>query len=120
MSTRLQIALLFGLAVYHYILFQMLKKKRLNLKYSLLWIFSGFLMLIAALFPKLLVLVSKCVGISTPSNTLFAIILFFMMVILMTLTAIVSELNEQVKRLTQTIALLEKRVREKEQMLEHK
>ena len=45
---------------------------------------------------------------------------FFMMVILMTLTAIVSELNEQVKRLTQTIALLEKRVREKEQILEHK
>lgn len=112
MNTKLQVALLFALAFYFYILFHLLKKKRLNLKYTLLWIFSGFLMLLITLFPDILFAVASLVGISVPSNALFAMVLFFMLIILMTLTSIVSKLNEQVKRLTQSIAFLEKQLRE--------
>jgi len=114
MSTKLQAFMLLALALYFLILFQLLKKKRLNLRYTILWIFAGFLMLLVSLFPQILFAITDFVGIEVPSNALFALILFFIIIIMMTLTSIVSKQNEQLKRLTQTIALLEKRLREQE------
>lgn len=115
MSQKLQLVMLVAMVLYFYILYHLLKNKRLNLKYTLLWIFAGFLMLLTALFPDALFYVSAAIGIVVPSNALFAMILFFMIIMLMMLTSIVSKLNEQVKRLTQSLALLEKRVRDQEQ-----
>jgi len=114
MNTKLQAFMLLALALYFLILFQLLKKKRLNLRYTILWIFAGFLMLLVSLFPQILFAITDFIGIEVPSNALFALILFFIIIIMMTLTSIVSKQNEQLKRLTQTIALLEKRLREQE------
>ena len=119
MSTKLQAFMLLALALYFFILFQLLKKKRLNLKYTILWIFAGFIMLLVSLFPQILFAVTDFIGIEVPSNALFAMIFFFVIIILMTLTSIVSKQNEQLKRLTQTIALLEKRIRELETQQGH-
>lgn len=115
MSRTLQIAMLLAVAVYFFFLFHLLKKKRLNIKYTLLWIFSGVLMLILALFPRILDVFAKMIGIYEPTNALFAVIFFCIIIILMSLTAIVSKMSEQNKRLTQTIALIEKRLRDLEE-----
>ena len=120
MSTKLQMVFLLALLFYFIILFHLLKKKRLNLKYTLLWIFSGFLMLLVALFPNILFAITSLIGIAVPSNALFAMVLFFVLMMLMTLTSIVSKQNEQIKRLTQTIAMLEKQIREVQQHNESK
>ncbi|MDD3346473.1 DUF2304 domain-containing protein [Oscillibacter sp.] len=115
MSKTLQIAMLLAVLLYFILLIRMLKKKTLNLKYTLLWLFSGVLMLLLATFPGFLDWFSKLVGIYEPTNALFAIIFFCVIIILMSLTAIVSKLNEKNKRLIQSVALLEKRVRELEE-----
>lgn len=113
-TPTLQIAMLLGIVVYFFLLFRLLKKKSLNLKYTLLWILSGVVMLIFALFPVLLSLVAEAVGIYEPTNALFAIMFFCVIIILMSLTAIVSKMNDRIIRLTQTLALLEKRIVELE------
>ena len=115
MSRTLQIAMLLAVVVYFFFLFHLLKKKRLNIKYTLLWIFSGILMLILALFPRILDVFAKMIGIYEPTNALFAVIFFCIIIILMSLTAIVSKMNERIKRLAQSVALLEKRLREHEE-----
>ena len=109
-STTLRIAMLVAVAVYFYLVLRLLKKKSLNLKYTLLWLLSGIIMLILAVFPQILNGFAT-VGIYEPTNALFAVIFFCIIIILMSLTAIVSKLNEKSKRLIQSIALLEKRVR---------
>lgn len=114
----LQIAMLLAIAVYFVLLLCLLKKKTLNLKYTLLWLFSGFIMLLLALFPDFLGFFAHMIGVEVPTNALFAVMFFCVIIILMSLTAIVSKLNERVKRLTQSLALLEKRVREEEDRLE--
>lgn len=106
-----QIIMLLAVMCYFVLLIFLLRKKMLNLKYGLLWIFSGVLMLILAIFPGILNSFSRLVGIASPTNALFAVILFCVMIILMSLTAIVSGLNNKVKKLAQTIALLENRLR---------
>ena len=71
-------------------------------------------MLVFVLFPWLLQSFALLVGISAPMNALFSMSLFCIITILMSLTAIVSKLNEKAKTLIQSIALLEKRVRDLE------
>ena len=105
-STTLRIVMLVAVAVYFYLVLRLLKKKSLNLKYTLLWLLSGIIML-----PQILNGFATAVGIYEPTNALFAVIFFCIIIILMSLTAIVSKLNEKSKRLIQSIALLEKRVR---------
>lgn len=115
MSTRMQIMMIIAVLFYFGILINLLRKNKLSLKYTLLWIFSGFLMFVVALFPRLLDWFALLVGIYEPTNALFAVISFCLIIILMSITAIVSKSNNQIKRLTQTIALLEKKVRDLEE-----
>lgn len=118
MSKTLQIFMLVAMALYFALLIYFLRRKRINLKYSLLWLFSGIVMLLLTLFPKILDRAAAIVGIASPVNALFAIVLFCVMIILMSLTAIVSRLNDQLLQLAQANALLEKRIRELEANVE--
>ena len=114
MNSILQIAILCAIVVYFGLLVFFLKKRTLHLKYTLLWLLSGILMLLLTLFPSLLEGLASFLGVYAPTNALFAIIIFCLIIILVSITAIVSKLNDRVKRLTQSQALLEKRIRELE------
>lgn len=116
MDFRLRISLLISLILYFSIILHLLKRKLLNLKYSLLWLFMGAVMLVLSIFPYIMELFCNLIGIVDAVNGLFAIIIFCIMLILMSITAIVSKLRIQNKDLTQYIALLEKRVRELENL----
>lgn len=113
-SRTLQIVLLLAIVCYFMILIYLLKKKSLHLKYTLLWIFTGFFMLVLVMFPQLLSLFAGIVGIYSDTNALYAVIFFCVIMILMSLTAIVSRMNERIKQMAQYIAFLEKRLRDME------
>jgi len=114
-SSKLQIAMLIAIGLYFIIVFRLLNRKSLNLKYTLLWLLSGVIMLTLAIFPQILGWMAVLVGIYEPTNALFAFMFFCVIIILMSLTAIVSKLNEKSKRMIQTLALMEKRVRDLEE-----
>lgn len=111
---RLRIALLIAIALFFIIVLSLLKRKRLALKYTLLWLFTAAALLILALFPQLLQIVAGLVGIQTGMNTLYVFLIAFIMMILMSLTSIVSVQTERIRKLAEANALLEKRVRELE------
>lgn len=113
--TRLQIVVLAAVVLYFVFLMQLLIKRRLNLKYTLLWLATGLVLLVFALLPGLLGFFASLTGFEVPSNGLFVLLHFCTLVLLISMTAIVSKLNEKEKRLIQTIALLERRIRELEQ-----
>jgi len=113
----LRIYLILGIVIYFYILLYLIKRKMLNLKYSLLWIFSGFIMLVIAIFPKIAVGITKSLGIVNVTNGLFSLIIFFILIILMSVTAIVSKMKENNKQLIQKCAMLEKKIVEMEKEL---
>lgn len=112
---KLRVLLMVAVFVYFIMVFQLLKRKTLNLKYTLLWLASGFIMLILVVFPQLLQFFARLVGIADPMNALFSVVFFCIIMILMALTAIVSKQNNRNKDLVQSVALLEKRVRELEE-----
>ncbi len=114
MNIVLQIFLIVGVLIFLAIIVYYLAKKKLNLKYSLTWLAAGVGMLILAIFPQLVDMIGALVGIAAPVNTVFLFGGIFMLLIIFTLTMIVSHMNKRIYRLTQTQAILEKRVRELE------
>lgn len=114
MSMSMRYAILLAIVIYFIILFILLKKKKLTLRYTLLWLFCGVILLLLSLFPGLLKSVTSLLGFQVQSNALFAILFFFVLLILMSLTSIISKQNESIKRLVQHAALLEKRLRDLE------
>ena len=111
-SSRLHIALIVAVIIYFLALGVLLKRNRFLLKYSLIWIFAGIVMLIFAIFPKLLNSLSRFLGIYNPVNALFIMVLCCVVCVLVSLTAIVSAMNEKIKRLTQNQAILEEKIKE--------
>lgn len=81
-------------------------------------------MLVFALFPQLLNLFAQAVGIYEATNALFAMLDFCGIIIMVSLTSIVSKMNERIKEMAQYIALIDKRLRdvetERSKMGEHK
>lgn len=116
---RLRAALLLAVAVFFIIVLSLLKRKRLALKYTLLWLFTAVAMLILAIFPEILQVVAGLVGIQTGMNTLYVFMIAFIMMILMSLTSIVSVQTERIRKLAEANALLEQRVRELEQQTQN-
>ena len=114
MNKALQLFLLLAITLYFFALVHFSRRKRVEPKYMLLWIISGVIMIALTLFPALLNRVSRFLGIYDPTNALFAIVLFCVIIILMALTTILSHHNADILRLVQENALLEQRVRELE------
>lgn len=117
MSIQLRLVILIGIIVYFACVLVLLKKRHLALRYSLLWLFSGLLMLILDVFPQLLVAMTELSGIELPVNGLFAVLDFCFILILMSLTGVISRMGERNKQMTQEIGLLENRVRKLEEEL---
>lgn len=114
LSNTARITIICAVIVFFVIILRYLKDKTLNLKYSLLWIFAGLVMIIMAIFPQLLNVMSKLIGIYNPVYALFLVAIAFILMILMSLTSIVSRLNRKVRTLVQENAMLEKRLRKLE------
>lgn len=120
MSDIFRIILLVGVLVYLLVIMFLMRKGKMNLKYSLVWLLSGVVMLICAIFPMSIRWAARLFGVYSEVNVVFFIGVCFLLVIILSLTSIVSLLSERLRALTQTQALLEKRVRELEQKLEGK
>ena len=113
MSIELRITLILGVLAYLTGIIFLLSRKRINLKYSLLWMFSALILLLLAVFPQIVTLISNLIGIQSPVNAVFLFFIFCIILLLISLTSIVSKQSNEIKRLIQQLAILEKEIKEK-------
>lgn len=111
----LRCTLILAVMCYFIIILYFLKKRALNLKYTLLWLLAGVVMGLLIIFPEMLVVVIHLFGIEDNMNGLFIFCIAFMLMILMALTSIVSRQNTKLRQLVQEIGILDKRIRELEE-----
>ena len=111
MDIKLQVVLIIGILIFAELLIHYLIKKKLNLKYCLIWLLAIAAMLVAALCPGIVKWMANMVGIKTTSNFIFVIYGLFMLLIVFSLTGIVSHMNNRIFRLVQNQAILEERIR---------
>lgn len=112
MDFKIQIFFSIAIIMYLILIIHLLRKKKLELKYTLLWIIASIVLLIVILCPNLIYFISDILGIQTPINSAIVLGCMFIIMILITLTSIVSLLNRNLRVLTQEVALLQKKVKE--------
>lgn len=106
MNSRLQIIMVIASLLFLCYIVMMLRNKKIELKYTLAWLLTGICLLATAIFPSLLKLLSNLLNIVEPVNTLFLSIIFFMLLIIFTLTIALSRNANRVKTLTQEIGII--------------
>lgn len=116
----LRILLLIGVAVYLFVILWLMKKQKLLVRYSIIWLFSAAVLALFAVFPYIVLVLRDLTKIVTPSNLIFMMAIAFLLLISLCLTSIVSSLSEKIKKLAQQNALLERRVRELEEKREER
>lgn len=110
----LRVTLCIAVICYFIIILYYLKRRMLELKYTLIWLFAGAVMGLLIFFPELLLVIVKILSIETNMYALFVLCFAFIIAVLMTLTAIVSRQSQKIKILIQEISMMEKRIRELE------
>jgi hypothetical protein len=112
---RLQIFAAGGSLLLLVVVFELVRRKRLLERYALLWLFSGLVLLLLAVWRKALSGVADAIGIYYPPSALFTVAFAFVLLLLLHFSLAVSRLTDQSKVLAQRLALLEERLRGREQ-----
>ena len=71
------------------------QKKKLSYKYTLMWLFFGFTTLLCAIFPDIIIAIAKLIHVEEPTNALFLIYLFLIIVIIFYISIAFSKLFER-------------------------
>lgn len=110
LSSRIQFWAVIGSVLLLLVIFELIRRKNLKERYSLLWLVTGGIFLILSLAIDHLTPVVRFFGFFIPSNALFLAGFLFLVIIALGMTIAVSNLSEKNKRLTQELVLLKKRV----------
>ena len=119
-DSDLQLLLIFGAIVLFGMIVWLIKNKKIEVKYSIIWLAFSATMILFALFPYLVLVLGDISGVANPVNFIFMTLFVFILLILLSVSAVISGFSTKIKRLAQANALLEKRVRELEKKLEEK
>lgn len=98
-------ALLFTIFVSSYVV-----KRKLVIKYALLWLVFCVLMTIAVLIPDFLKIICDYMGIETVSNFIFFLGFGLLLIITFVLTSVVSIQKNKITSLCQEVAILKHKV----------
>lgn len=88
----------------------MVRRQVLDIRFALSWLTVGGVVLLLDIFPGIMNYLVHLLGIELPVNMMFFFGFCFTLLLLFILTVKVSKQEEQLKRLTQEMALLEERV----------
>jgi hypothetical protein len=97
------------------VIIELIRRHRLQERYALLWIATGGVMLFFALWRSALDRFAELVGVAYPPSALFMVAGLFVFVVLLHFSMVLSKLSEQNKTLAQQIALLEQRLRDRDE-----
>ncbi len=113
--TPLRVSLLAAAAALFLLLvvFELIRRRRLQERYALLWIVTGTVILVLALWRQALTRFADLVGIAYPPSALFILASFFILVLLLHYSTVISKLSAQNIRLAQRVALLEQELRKR-------
>ena len=110
MQDRIQLVSVIAAAGLLFVVFELVRRRRLMERYAILWLACAFVLLALAIWRGALEKLAHALGIFYPPNALFLIALLFVLVLLLHFSLAVSRLADQSKVLAQKLALLEERM----------
>ena len=113
-SGRLTFVAALAVVVVIAVVIELIRRHKLQERYALLWIVTGIVMLVLAVWRGALYGLAHVTGVAYPPSALYMVAGLFVLVVLLHYSIVLSRLSDQNKTLAQRIALLEERIRERD------
>ncbi len=110
----IQILSIIGSFLLLVILVVLIRKKKLSVEYSLLWIAFFLMFLILSVFRGLIDIISRFLGIHYQPASLFIILILALFLLSFHFSILVSDLKKKINALVIQVTLLENKLEEKE------
>lgn len=110
MNQTLQIILIIATFLFCVFILVVTQKKKLSYKYTLLWLVFGIITLLCAIFPNIITNIAKIIHVAEPTNALFLVYIFLIIIIIFYISLAFSKLYEKVTTLIQENAILAAKV----------
>ena len=107
MTTTLQILLIIVSVITFLFVISKIRKSQLNIQDAVIWIMLCLLLIIMSLFLPFITKIAQTLGFMSTSNFVFALISFFLLIIVFSQTVKISILNDKIKNLNHYIAMKE-------------
>lgn len=108
MSPVFQGLLIFGAVLMTYYILKRIRQSKLQIEYAIFWIIFSGILLVFSIFPFLVAMLTRMIGMELPVNFIF---LFFILILILKAffqTIETSALENKVRNLTQRLAIEEK------------
>ena len=113
MILNLRLFLIIASIVLFVIVAQNVVKNKLLVKYSLLWILLSLILIVLSVFPDISFLFSDLLGFEKTSNFIFLVIMAIIILICLSYSITLSNMNKKLIKIVQTLAIEEKESRNK-------
>ena len=108
MSNCLRIILIMVSVMTYFYIARKLKKSQLQVMDAFFWIVFSFVLMVIGIFPGIAIFLAKIVGIQSPVNFVYLVVIFLLILRSFMLPIRISWLEERVKNLVEEIAIREK------------
>lgn len=114
MAASLKVFLILITVIYLFLIIKLIKKRELNINFSIFWIGAGVALITALIImlivPGVMGKISRILGFEVPANMVFCVSIFVLFYIGLDLTWKISKENKKNIKLTQEISLLRERI----------
>ena len=113
MTIRVSIFAAIAAVILLTVIFELIRSRRLHERYAMLWLITGGVIFVLAVWRGALSTLSSTVGIAYPPSALFVLASLFILVVLLHYSTVISKLAVQNRILAQRLALLESGMRQR-------
>lgn len=82
-----------------------IQKAQMNIEAAMYWFFLSFFLLVLSIFPELAMWSAKMIGIESPVNLVFLVIIFLVLLKLFSTSVKLSQLENKINMLTEELAV---------------
>ncbi len=109
-----QIAAIVASAVIFLVVIELIRRNLLMERYSLIWLAASVVLMVFSFWRGLLHFIARVIGVYYPPSLLFLVAIFFLLVLLLHFSVVLSALSKRNNRLAQEIGMLKERLDSRE------
>lgn len=117
---RIELWAILGCVVLFASIIELVRRNRLKERYSFLWFLTALVLLVFTVRRDWLDVLARMVGVYYPPTALFLLLVFFMLLILVHFSMVISRLLNDKQAMVQQLGILDARVRQMERELERR
>ena len=100
--------------VFEIFILNLVRRNKLDEKYSILWIILGIIILFVAIFPNSIVTIAGWFNVYYPPTLMLLFALIFLGVYIIHISIVITKQNKMIVKLTQELAIVKEKMEKKD------